>query len=144
MALNLLKMCVGIDDVSQLERLQAARLAEARRQGREPRLVHRTRHTPRRAAEILAGGSLYWIIKRFVRVRQPIIAIERIVDGDGVRRCDLILGHEWVRTEPQPRRPHQGWRYLEAADTPRDLADDHPGHELPPGLADQLRELGLI
>ena len=144
MALNLLKMCVGIDHVSELERLQAARLAEARRQGREPRLVHRTRHTPRRAAEILDGGSLYWIIKRFVRVRQPIVAIERVVDGDGVRRCDLVLGHEWVRTEPQPRRPHQGWRYLEAADTPPDLASNDPSHELPPELADNLRELGLL
>ncbi|HJP22617.1 MAG: DUF1489 family protein [Alphaproteobacteria bacterium] len=144
MALNLLKMCVGIDDVEQLERAHAARLDEARRQGREPRLVHRTRHTPRRAAEILDGGSLYWIIKRFVRVRQPIVAIERVVDGDGVRRCDLVLGHEWVRTEPQPRRPHQGWRYLEAADTPSDLAGDDPAHGLPLDLADNLRELGLL
>ena len=49
-----------------------------------------------------------------------------------------------MRTEPQPRRPHQGWRYLEIADTPSDLAGDDPGHDLPPELADNLRELGLI
>ena len=76
---------------------------------------------PTRKEEVLDGGSLYWIIRRFIRVRQRIIGLEAVVGDDGIPRCDLILDPELIRTEPQPRRPHQGWRYLNPADAPKDL-----------------------
>ena len=142
-ALHLLKMCVGIEDVEHLRRAQAARLARQREAGEEPRLRHVTRHWPKRAAEILAGGSLYWIIKGAVRVRQAIVAIEPATDDVARKRCALVLDPALVRTEPQPRRPHQGWRYLDSADAPPDL-EAATGTDAPPELAAELRALGLL
>lgn len=50
-----------------------------------------------------------------------------------------------VRTEWQPRRPFQGWRYLKATDAPRDLADGEGGWQLlPPDLRLELANLGLL
>ena len=77
MTVHLIKLCVGIDTVRQLEDYRDRRRAEMRRQGLKPHDVHLTRNTPRRAEEILDGGSLYWVIRRQIRVRQRIIGIER-------------------------------------------------------------------
>ncbi len=135
---HLLKLCVGIGSVDQLAESQERRIAEM------GRLIHRTRHFPRRAASILDGGSIYWVIKGFVLARQRIVALERVVDQDGAF-CFIVRDPKLVRTVAQPRRPHQGWRYFEPADAPRDLAP----HELlaeqpPPEMAAELRALGLI
>ncbi|MDJ0950816.1 MAG: DUF1489 domain-containing protein [Alphaproteobacteria bacterium] len=138
MTVHLLKLCVGIDDVDQLARSQERRIRQT------GRLVHRTRHTPRRADEVLDGGSIYWIIRGFVQVRQRIIGIHRETDEDGRSYCLLERDPELVRTELQPRRPHQGWRYLEQADAPRDMGSVRT-YDLPsPQMAAELRELGLI
>jgi hypothetical protein len=108
-------------------------------------LMHRTRNFPRRAEEILDGGSLYWVIRGTVLVRQPIIGVERLEQQEGTKRCAFLLGPQWVRTRPQPRRPHQGWRYLEPADAPPDLPEgDTAEEDLPPHLVSELRELGLL
>ena len=64
MPLHLLKLAVGIDDVDQLRRIRAARAAE-----RGGSWVY-TRNHPRRAQKVLAGGSIYWIIRGQIRVRQ--------------------------------------------------------------------------
>src|SRR6516225_10725777 len=64
MPLHLLKLAVGIEDIEHLRRIRAARAEE-----RGGSWVH-TRNYPRRAAEILAGGSIYWIIRGQIRVRQ--------------------------------------------------------------------------
>ena len=64
MPLHLLKLAVGVDDLDQLRRLRAARLAE-----RGGNWVW-TRNRPRRAEEVLAGGSIYWVIRGQIRVRQ--------------------------------------------------------------------------
>ena len=144
MALHLLKVCVGIESIDHLARVQAERLARLRRDGQEPVLRHFTRHAPLRAAEIVDGGSLYWIIRRFVRVRQRILRIERVRSAEG-KRCALVLDPTLVETQLQPRRPHQGWRYLEAADAPPDLPSTAVGADgLPAELAAELRELGLL
>ena len=100
---------------------------------------------PRRREALLADGSIYWVIQHFVIVRQRIIGIERAQDSDGTACCHLMLDPELIRTRPQPRRPHQGWRYLDPADAPADLGavsadDDEP----PPAMAAELRSLGLI
>ena len=144
MPLGLLKMCVGVAEIEQLARWQQARLSKLRDDGEPAKLRHVTRHTPRRAAEILDGGSLYWVIKGYVRVRQRIVALERIESDEGKTKCGLVLYPELVRTELQPRRPHQGWRYLEADDAPADLPGGVASYDMPEAMVAELRELGLL
>ncbi|HJN91940.1 MAG TPA: DUF1489 domain-containing protein [Dehalococcoidia bacterium] len=145
MALHILKMCVGIGSVDELKEGQAWRLAEARAAGQMPLLRHLTRHMPRRAAAIAGSGSLYWIIKGFVRVRQRIVAVQRIDEETTTKRCAFVLDSELVRTAAQRRRPHQGWRYLDEKDAPVDLpAGMAELGDMPPELAAELKELGLL
>ncbi|GHE05282.1 lysophospholipase [Defluviimonas sp. 20V17] len=137
---NLLKLCVGADEVQDLLGWQAMRRAE--NPGRP--LQHVTRMWPKREAEVLAGGSLYWVFKGVIGARQRITGMEERIGADGVRRCALILDDAVIRTEPAPRRPFQGWRYLAAQDAPRDLPTGRAEEEdLPPELAAALAEIGL-
>lgn len=138
MALHILKLCVGIDDVDQIRTVQRRRLAA------QGRLCHFTRHRPRRAAEVLDGGSIYWIIKGFVQVRQRIIAIDHVTEASNGKHCAFVFDVELVATVWQPRRPHQGWRYLAPDHAPPDLPANAPGKDLPPHIAADLRELGLL
>ena len=133
---HLLKICVGVDQVEQFELWQGQRVA------RGERLRHVTRNRPRRDGEVLAGGSLYWIIAGAIRVRQRIVGLERVETDTGVK-CGLILAPELVRTEPWLRRPHQGWRYLEAKDAPPDLSARADAEGLPPDLQVALRDIGV-
>ena len=99
---------------------------------------------PKREADLLAGGSLYWVIKGFVRARQRLIGLEARQGGDGINRCALVMEAEVIRTEAAPRRPFQGWRYLDPAAAPRDLPKGRAREEaLPPQLAQALAEIGL-
>jgi hypothetical protein len=140
---HLLKLCVGADAVEDLVAWQAGRIAEARAAGQDPRPVHVTRMRPRREAELMDGGSLYWVIKGMVLARQRILALEERVSADGIARCALRLDPEVVRTHPQPRRPFQGWRYLRQEDAPRDLMGREDG-DLPPAMAAGLGLVGVI
>ena len=143
--LHLLKLCVGCDGVEDLLDWQETRAAERRAAGLDPRPFHVTRMWPRREAEILDGGSLYWVIKGLVLCRQRIVALETQTGEDGIDRCRLRLAPEIVRTTPQPRRAFQGWRYLRAADAPADLAASAAGAPaLPPSLAAGLAEIGVL
>ena len=144
MVIHLLKIGVGTEDVEHLRQLQSAKMQRSRAAGQGSRLWHRTRSMPTRKDEVLDGGSIYWIIRRFIRVRQRIIGLEAVVGDDGIPRCDLILDPELIRTEPQPRRPHQGWRYLDPADAPKDLEVSSPEQELSEEMAIDLGEIGLI
>ena len=94
---------------------------------------------------MLDGGSLYWVVKGFVRARQKLLRIDQLdppVDG---KRCAFVLHPKLVRTELQQRRPHQGWRYLKPQDAPRDLKPGEKGDAaLPPELAAELKALGLL
>src|SRR5215472_8349104 len=136
MPLHLLKLAVGIDDVDQLRRIRAVRAAE-----RGGDWVY-TRNRPRRAAEVLAGGSIYWIIRGHVRVRRLVCGFRSERDGNGRRYCLIEVDARLVPTVPRPWRPFQGWRYLSPEDVPADLPDsgEAPSDRL---LAD-LRSLGLI
>ncbi|MEL6277401.1 MAG: DUF1489 domain-containing protein [Pseudomonadota bacterium] len=143
--LHLVKLCVGADEVEDLALWQTARSLERKRQGRDPRPRHTTRMFPRRAEELLAGGSLYWVFRGVIRARQVIEAIEPVECEDGITRYDLVLSHRIVLTRPQPRRPFQGWRYLPAKDAPTDIPgdfDDQP--DLPPGLREAVSEYGVL
>jgi hypothetical protein len=133
MALHLIKLCVGADSVEELR----AWRAERAKQGIPP--VVPTRMTPKRADELMDGGSLYWVIKGAILVRQRIVSIRTLESGS--QPCKIDLAPELILTAPQPRRPFQGWRYLEVKDAPPDLASND-GSEVPQDLAKQLREIG--
>jgi len=145
MALNLLKLCVGSESVEDLEEWIAFRLDERRRAGEPVEQWHTTRMVPTRSAEIIDGGSLYWVIKGSVQCRQRITDIRPFTDSQGIGRCHLVLDPQVVRTEWQPRRAFQGWRYLKPADAPRDLGKGRAGLvAMPPKLRQELAELGLL
>lgn len=130
MPLHMIKLCVGVTEVETLE-ANAARSAW--------RIVH-TRMTPKRAAEIEDGGSLYWVMKGAVTCRQRILDITTVGEGKE-SRCEIKLDSEVIRTAPLARRPFQGWRYFEPKDAPSDLSVAETT-DLPDDLARELRELG--
>lgn len=146
MPLHLIKLCVGVETVDDLRRWIARRLDEKRKAGVAVEQVHITRMAPRRADELLAGGSLYWVIKGLVLCRQPILDIRPFTDEAGIGRCGIALDPDPVETRPQPRRPFQGWRYLEAADAPADLPRSQTGalDDMPAQMRRELTELGLL
>jgi hypothetical protein len=135
--IHLIKMAVGVDDLDHLIALRRARRV---REGDGP-VCHRTRHMPKRAPEILDGGSLYWVIKGLIRVRQRIVALTAETDDEGKRSCLIAMDHALVPTEPQPQRPFQGWRYFDPEDAPPDRTG---ADELPAKLVRELRALGLL
>jgi hypothetical protein len=107
--------------------------------------MHVTRNRPRRADEILAGGSIYWIIKGVMCARQPIIELREVTRADGRPTCGIVLAPDLVKVEPTRMRIFQGWRYLEEQNAPRDvLVSEEDGQEMPPALVAELRELGLL
>ncbi|QYF85783.1 DUF1489 family protein [Brevundimonas sp. PAMC22021] len=130
MPLHMIKLGVGVPDVEWLER---------RAQGGQPLVVH-TRMTPKRAAEIEDGGSLFWVVKGTIVCRQPVLNIATLGEGKA-SRCEITLEPVVVRTAPLGRRPFQGWRYFEPKDAPIDLSAVDAG-EAPEDLVRQLRELG--
>ena len=134
MPLHLIKLCVGCDTVEELRAWRARHYATG-----EANRVH-TRQTPKRAAEIVDGGSLYWVMKGAVLIRQRVLAIETLGEGQA-SRCEIVLDPDIVHTAPQPRRACQGWRYFEAKDAPPDLAQA-AGGDMPQDLARELREIG--
>ncbi len=143
MTIHLIKLCVGCDSIDDLAEWIDYRLDEARRAGRELVHGHVTRMVPKRTADLLDGGSLYWVIKGNVQVRQRLLDVRPFTDDEGIQRCRLVLEPILTATEWQPRRPFQGWRYLEPKDAPRDLKDVGEEDDLPPALRAELAELGL-
>lgn len=136
----MVKLCVGVDTVEELEAHVRARLAH----GGQNEQTHVTRVTPRRAHEILDGGSLYWVIRGQVQVRQPILRFDGVKGEDGIDRCRIVLQPLFNRTRPVARRPFQGWRYLTADDAPLDLDAGDDLLALPADLRRELIELGLL
>jgi len=89
--LHLIKLCVGVDSLEELAGWQKKRLAEKKKKGQKPELIHVTRQTPKRAAELLDGGSLYWVIKGQIAARQRLIAAFDIDSPEP----DWALGYVW-------------------------------------------------
>ena len=139
MTIHLVKLCVGADDISDLVNWQT------HLQSRFKRVFHTTRMVPKRVPDLLEGGSIYWVIKRQIRVRQSILDVEEFVDDQGIRRCHLILDPTLIETRLMVRRPFQGWRYLPATDAPEDMPMAAEGDdELPEHLKAELMALGLL
>lgn len=138
--INLVKLSVGSESVETLAAWQDSRAAELP----EGLPRHVTRMWPKREAEILRGGSIYWVIKGVIQCRQKILRLDELRGEDGIRRCAIVLDPELIRTAATPKRAFQGWRYLNAADAPPDLTDQRPGDsDLPPDLSAALAEIGV-
>lgn len=131
-----MKVCVGATGVESLAAWQHSLIQRG-----APTPFHVTRMYPRRAPEILAGGSLYWTIASRFSVRQRITGIDRVTGSDGIDRCKLDLDPELIAVEPLARRPFQGWRYLAHGDAP---ADVNPAGDGTDELHRTLAELGLL
>ena len=100
---------------------------------------------PKRAEELTAGGSLYWVIRGQITCRERILDIRPFTDKDGIGRCRVALDGKLVLVEPRQRSAFQGWRYLEAKEAPRDLSRAAPGaSKMPEQMRRELRELGLL
>ena len=137
MTLHLLKLAVGIDDIDHLRRVRAMRAAE-----RGGDWVY-TRNCPRRAAEVLDGGSIYWVIRGQIAVRQRVTGFRANRDDAGRRYCLIDVEADLVPTLSRLCRPFQGWRYLPAAVAPPDRTciGEEP---LPEQMLAELRGLGLL
>src|ERR1700735_1111173 len=122
MPLHLIKLAVGCDSVKELKSWVAERMQTAKKKGLPQHHIHITRMTPKRDEELLAGGSLYWVIRGEVAAREKIIAIEPFRDKDGIGRCRLVMRPKVSAVSPRPMRPSQGWRYLTDDAVPADLS----------------------
>lgn len=138
--LHLIKLCVGAEQVEDLADWQR----DPRALGPDGLPRHVTRMWPKRAEEVLKGGSLYWVFKGVVLARQRILRLDEVIRADGITRCGIVLSPEIIRTAAAPKRPFQGWRYLAVADAPPDLPKARAGDDaLPPELDAALADLGL-
>ena len=145
MTLHLIKLCVGAASIEDLAQWQRKRLAEQKKKGEKPRLSHSTFQTPKRQAELLDGGSLYWVIKGVIQVRQRIVGFDEGHKTDGSRCCLIVLDPALVPVRPTSRRAFQGWRYLDAGDAPPDLNRRNKAlAELPAKMRRDLADLGLL
>ena len=145
MPLNLVKLCVGAASIEDLADWQAMPGNTLKRGGKKL-AFHTTFQKPTREAELLDGGSLYWVIKGTILVRQPLIGFDEGKKDDGSLCCLLLLDPQIIPVRPVPRRPFQGWRYLKAEDSPPDLKagakDDIAA--MPPQMRKTLAGLGLL
>jgi hypothetical protein len=139
MALHLIKLAVGIESLAHLRSVHAERAATY---GLGTSFTE-TRMIPRRSAELLDGGSLYWVIKGSTTARQSILDLDVQDDPEGRAFCRIHLG-EIVPVLGQPRRPFQGWRYLKPEDAPNDADSQNGAEEIPAKMAAELRALGLL
>ena len=145
MTLNLIKLCVGADDVEDLLNWQKSRHSTKVTFKGKRVPVHVTRMVPTRAEELLEGGSLYWVMKGHIRCRQKLLAIEPFVDGEGIKRCKLVLDPEVILTRRRERRPFQGWRYFDGKDAPQDAkTSDEVDDDMPEEMRAELEALGLL
>lgn len=145
MTLHLLKLCVGADSIDDLRQWVATRANLAIAAGMAAHSSHVTRMVPKRRDELLDGGSIYWIIKGQIAARQMLLDVKTFTGDDGISRCELVLAPEVIDTALVPRRPFQGWRYLEPDAAPRDLsASGSDLSDMPDDLKRELAELGLL
>ena len=93
-SVHLLKLCVGaesVDDLLEWHRTHPSPFPTGERR-------HVTRMWPKREAEVLNGGSLYWVVKGVILCRQRILRLDEVDRGDGIRRCGIVMDPEVIRT----------------------------------------------
>lgn len=145
MRVHLLKTAAGLQEIDQL--------IERQRENRHIWGKHKatyayTRYMPKRAEEIIGTeGSIYWILKNRIQVRQRILGFEMVEDPAGTW-CKIIVDPQLYQTLSVQKRAIQGWRYLEDTAVPRDRGiyiSGAPGEDEPPvEMAQELKRLGLL
>jgi len=140
--IHMVKLSVGVASVEELESFRDERAHWWGADYGEDVHVHRTRMMPRRAAEIEGQSSIYWVIAGSIVLRQPILRLAPYTDEEGKNYCDIIMSRDMVRTVPYPKRPFQGWRYLDPKDAPPDLGANENAGTLQ--IAADLAKLGLL
>lgn len=146
MTVHLVKLCVGTETIGDLEHWVKRRTSDNAKSGQGRVHDHITRMYPRRIEDLLDGGSIYWVIKGMIKVRQKLVGFENCTGADGIKRCRFLIDPPLITTQPHPRRAFQGWRYLTTDDAP---ADTISGTSLgkqgpPPALNAELAALGLL
>ncbi len=148
MPLHLIKLAVGCESSFKELKGWVAERCEERRRRRVYRCVpsNITRMTPKRVDELLAGGSLYWVIRGEIAAREKIVAILPFRDKDWIGRCRLLMQPKVIAVSPRPMRPFQGWRYLTDDAAPLDLGKSMAKSvaAMPEPMRRELRDLGLL
>ncbi len=129
--MHLIKLCVGVDKWQEIPEYQSMML-----QG-EGKIYHQTRNFPKKYAEIIANGSLYWVIRGQVLLRQKILGFDTHYIGE-TRYCQILLQADYQLVIPTPWRAFQGWRYLPPDQSPPDL------HNPDDILHNQLKQMGVF
>ena len=138
MTYNLKKIAVGIETIERL-RIRQEMLFNA-----YGKILHTTRNMPKQKEQLIKTGSIFWIIKRNVLVRQKILNIISVIRDDGSKGCEIELDKDLVRVIPTLMKPFQGWRYYMADDIPPDLnLSNFEDEELPEKINSELIKLGL-
>jgi hypothetical protein len=145
MPVNLLKTAAGLQEIDQLIARQAG--GKMRYDGKAATWAY-TRYMPKRADEIIrSGGSIYWILKNRITVRQKVLGFEMVEEAGEKDWCKIIVDPQLILTIAKPKRAIQGWRYLDEKDTPKDRGPYFAGqsdNEPPPEMAEELRKAGLL
>ncbi len=141
---HMIKLCVGVATLQELESYREERAHWWGADYGEDVHVHRTRTMPKRAADIEGKGSIYWVISGVVRCRQSILRLAAATDDEGRACCDIIMAPDLVRVAPRPKRPFQGWRYLEPREAPPDLGRGGSADGGAVEIAEELARLGLL
>jgi hypothetical protein len=143
MALHLIKLAVGVDDLAHMKKVQVARRKQRRQRPGTPHWVY-TRNTPRRSEELLNGGSLYWVVRGVIRCRQELVGFEEDFDDENGRKyCKIKVRRTIVPTAPRSCKAFQGWRYFDPDRAPPDLSTGDTG-DMPADMAAELKRLGLL
>ncbi len=144
MPMHIIKLAVGSTGLDSIERFQSTRLIEY---GGQKATWISTRNRPKQEAEVLNGGSLYWVLKSKIICRQRIIGFEDKTDEEGKKYCHFILDPTLHATAPKPFRPFQGWRYFKDSDIPADLENGETitgFGEMPQDMIKDLQDMGLV
>jgi hypothetical protein len=145
MTLHLIKLCVGVDSIRELDEWVAERMAQRKKKKEPLEHIHTTRMMPSQKDELLDGGSLYWVIKGMVACREKLIDLRQFTDKEGIKRCRIVMEPKLIPVVPRPKAAFQGWRYLKAGEAPADLAKGAKGAAaIPEEMRRELHELGLL
>ncbi len=144
MTVHMIKLVVGVEDLDEFLAIQKACIVDF--EGKPANAV-RTRFMPKRASEVLDGGSLYRVIKNKIVCRQRIIGFDSVETSDKGSQTLIMVDPTIIQTISTPKRPFQGWRYFEPASVPKDRGvyrGNNQRDEIPEDLQDSLREAGLL
>ncbi len=140
--IHLQKLSVGSESIETLAAWQQHVVARQLQKGKPGYHMHVTRMFPKQKDALLNGGSIYWVIKGLIQCRNRIVSLDEVRKRDGTKACAIMMDPELVPVVPTPKRPFQGWRYLQADAAPMDLSDVSGGADLPAELRTKLVEIG--